>query len=128
MRTAAVPRVAGAKQKKQNAPCAEVFLPQLLNRLAGMRSAIAAAMFGVFAAMSMYLSVGGLVRHLNSPDAAAAIAQSGSTAPAVRSLLRITPSGGDTRAGDLREKAAEPATGPRVCRLALLIDSDCLFD
>ena len=89
-------------------------------------------MFGVFAAMSMYLSVGGLVRHLNSPDAAAAIAQSaqtGSAAPAARALVRISPaSGSDVRSSDAPEKTAEPAASPRVCKLALLIDSDCLFD
>jgi len=89
-------------------------------------------MFGVFAAMSMYLSVGGLVRHLNSPDAAAAIAQSaqpGSAAPVARALVRISPaSGSDVRSSDAPEMAAEPAASPRVCKLALLLDSDCLFD
>ena len=86
-------------------------------------------MFGVFAAMSMYLSVGGLVRHLNSPDAAAAISQNGSTAPAVRALVRIPPvRGSDEAVGDAYEKAAEPAASQRVCKLALVFDSDCLFD
>jgi len=77
----------------------------------------------------MYVSVGGLVRHLSSPDAAAAIAQNGSTAPAARALVRITPvRGSDEPVGDASEKAAEPAASPRVCKLALVFDSDCLFD
>ena len=86
-------------------------------------------MFGVFAAMSMYLSVGGLARHLNSPDVAAAITQQGSSAPAARvpaPLPRV--SGMDAPAGDALEQSAEPKAPARTCRLALLIDSDCLFD
>jgi len=123
------------KQKKQNRRRAEVFLLQLLPRLAGMRSAIAAAMFGVFAVVSMYLSAEGLVRRLASHDASALIAQSASTAVVPRGFVTglprgfvsITPAGeSDGPASEALEKAAAP--GPWVCRLSLLIDSDCLFD
>ena len=78
-------------------------------------------MFGVFAAMSMYLSAEGVVRRLAAADAAAAIAQSGPT-EGRHGFVRIPPATQDDAA------AAETAGRPRVCRLSLLIDSDCLFD
>ena len=86
-------------------------------------------MFGVFAAVSMYLSVGGVVRHIASLDPAAAIVQQASSTPAARApapFPRV--SGRSAAAGDVLEQSAEPVTGQRGCRLALLIDSDCVFD